>query len=207
MASNGVEVASKWRRMASNGVEVSSNGVEVSSNGVEWRWMSSNGVEVSSNGVEWRRSVPSSSANCCWKLDPGAAAKPGKEELRCYRRRTAVCRPAASSAAGGCASPPQERWSTVRRLVASSWGAQVLQESRWPGSPAPALRCLSQRGPICGESKKENMRRGQQEYLNKIKKMKRMMSSIVSVLFASFHPVQEGSLRGAPHSLLPGFFL
>ena len=106
--------------------------------------------------------------SCCWKLDPGAAVKPGKEELRCYRGRTAVRRPAASS--------------TVGR------GCVPCKKNRWPGSPAPALRCLSQRGRICGESRKESIWRRQQEHLDKIKKTKRMMSSIVSVLPGRFSP-------------------
>ena len=62
------------------------------------------------------------------------------------------------------------------------------KENRWPGSPAPALRCLSQRGQVCGESREESIWRRQQEYLDRIKKTKRMMSSIVSVLPGGFSP-------------------
>ncbi len=68
--------------------------------------------------------------------------------------------------ARGGGAPLPGGWLAVRRLVASSWGIRVgegecvlscpvLQKSRWPGSPAPALRCLSQRGLVCGESKGE----------------------------------------------------
>ncbi len=82
------------------------------------RWRTSGGVGSSlASQLHGRDSGPSSSANCCWKLDPGATVG-RKEEAPLPEWRVAACRRATSS----------------RRPA----------RSRWPGSPAPALRCLSQ---------------------------------------------------------------